>query len=260
MAVTRNGSGALAAWIQRELDWEAPVARGARGASVRRVQEWLCLHGSPVAVDGDFGPATEAALAAFQRTSGLEENRVADERTFARLRAPLRDVLTPIAPRQRSFGEMVLAYALQHLQAHPVEVGGQNRGPWVRLYMEGHQGEEWPWCAGFVSFLMTQAAETLDVDMPIEGSISCDALAIQANAAARLIRAPGDGSAPAVGAGSLFLVRRTNRDWTHVGIATALHDGFFETVEGNTNDDGHREGFEVCARRRGYKKKDFVAL
>jgi peptidoglycan hydrolase-like protein with peptidoglycan-binding domain len=34
----------------------------------------------------------------------------------------------------------------------------------------------------------------------------------------------------------------------------------FRTIEGNTNDDGVREGYEVCARTRNYKKRDFVAL
>ncbi len=34
----------------------------------------------------------------------------------------------------------------------------------------------------------------------------------------------------------------------------------FHTIEGNTNDDGSRNGYEVCARRRGYGKKDFVLL
>jgi hypothetical protein len=34
----------------------------------------------------------------------------------------------------------------------------------------------------------------------------------------------------------------------------------FETIEGNTNDSGDREGFEVCARVRGYDSKDFVVF
>ena len=36
-------------------------------------------------------------------------------------------------------------------------------------------------------------------------------------------------------------------------------DGF-DTIEGNTNDDGAREGTEVCARRRGYTAKDFITI
>jgi len=32
----------------------------------------------------------------------------------------------------------------------------------------------------------------------------------------------------------------------------------FQTIEGNTNDDGSREGYEGCQRVRGYASKDFI--
>jgi len=60
--------------------------------------------------------------------------------------------------------------------------------------------------------------------------------------------------------GSLFLVRRTDTDWTHVGIVEATHELLFQTIEGNTNDEGEREGYEVCTRSRGYSNKDFILL
>jgi hypothetical protein len=34
----------------------------------------------------------------------------------------------------------------------------------------------------------------------------------------------------------------------------------FKTIEGNTNDDGSREGYEVCARIHDFKSMDFVLL
>jgi hypothetical protein len=34
----------------------------------------------------------------------------------------------------------------------------------------------------------------------------------------------------------------------------------FETIEGNTNDDGSREGYEVCRRFRSYQKTDFILI
>ena len=55
-------------------------------------------------------------------------------------------------------------------------------------------------------------------------------------------------------------VRRTSTDWTHTGLVTAFGDELFHTVEGNTNDEGSREGYEVCARMRGYGSKDFIML
>jgi hypothetical protein len=36
----------------------------------------------------------------------------------------------------------------------------------------------------------------------------------------------------------------------HVGIVTNIIEGVFYAIEGNTNDDGEREGYEVCERIR----------
>jgi hypothetical protein len=60
--------------------------------------------------------------------------------------------------------------------------------------------------------------------------------------------------------GSIFLARATPSDWTHTGIVVESASESFETIEGNTNDDGCREGYEVCQRTRGYGSKDFVVF
>ncbi len=60
--------------------------------------------------------------------------------------------------------------------------------------------------------------------------------------------------------GMFFLNRRTTTDWTHVGIVLEANDEVFMTIEGNTNDEGSREGYEVCQRIRGYRKKDFIVI
>jgi len=127
------------------------------------------------------------------------------------------------------------------------------------LYMKGNEGTEWAWCAGFAGFVMQQAADSRSVRAPIGGSPSCDTLAAQARAAARFL-AEKDVTADKVPAGSIFLVRRTSTDWTHTGLVTECHHDAFDTIEGNTNDDGSREGYEVCSRSRGYAKKDFILM
>ena len=55
-------------------------------------------------------------------------------------------------------------------------------------------------------------------------------------------------------------MRKTPTDWTHTGIVAEIHPEFFRTIEGNTNDDGVREGYEVCTLTRSYTSKDFVLL
>ena len=63
------------------------LARPARGQAVIELQQRLNLHGTAVAVDGDFGPQTEQAVKAFQASRAGEVNGVADAATWAVLDA-----------------------------------------------------------------------------------------------------------------------------------------------------------------------------
>jgi len=237
------------------------LAAGAAGPRARAVQEWLTLHGVGVVVDGEFGPATAVAVRAFQRRAKLPSTGVVDERTFGRLVAPMAAALArPAFPAGTPLGTVVVAIAKQHLAQGPREVGGANRGPWVRLYMDGHQGAAWPWCAGFATFVLAQACAALGRPMPVGRTFSCDVLAERARSADRLIEGRPDDPARALPPGTLFLVRRAPGDWEHVGIVAAARPDAFHTLEGNTNDAGDREGYEVCARVRGYERKDFVRV
>jgi len=60
---------------------------GDRGAAVARLQKALRRLGRPLVVDGDFGPATEAALIRFQSAEGLAPDGVAGPATWARIEA-----------------------------------------------------------------------------------------------------------------------------------------------------------------------------
>jgi hypothetical protein len=161
--------------------------------------------------------------------------------------------------------DAVLAVATQHVDQHPVEIGGANCGPWVRLYCEGNDGRHWAWCAGFVTLVMQQAYFYRDQRPPIKGSVSCDSLAAQAQAAGLFVSkrdiTSGRRSWSDFGAACIFLRRRTATDWTHTGIATAgtgqPRELVFATLEGNTNDEGVREGFEACRRKRGVAGGDY---
>lgn len=257
-------------WIREELQFPGSLRRGARSKRVRFVQECLALDptiGTTLRIDGDFGPGTEAAIMRFQSAKGLTACGVVDADTHTALTLPFLRALAPIDPRGRSLGELAVAYAYQHLAEHPLEVGGQNKGPWVRLYM---QGMESLWCAAFVCFLINQAADTLGVDPPVETTFSCDVLAARGRAAGIFLSEQDLADEPArrasITPGSIFLSRRVPGDWTHTGLITnaSLHEAgdaeFFDTIEGNTNDDGHRDGYEVCARIRGFTSRDFITI
>jgi hypothetical protein len=244
----------MSEWIHRELTLHTTLARGANNdkAAVKRVQEWLNLHGFGMGIDGGYGPVTADGVKRFQAAKKLPANGKVDETTYAKLVAPLRAVLRRATKRPANLHAAVLHFAALHLAQHPVEIGGPNRGPWVRLYMKGQ--EDQPWCAGFVTFVLGQAAEAMGAPMPIAGSVSCDQLAAQAKQADLLVGQ--DDARP----GAIFLVRKTDADWIHTGFVVEKRPEFFRTIEGNTNDDGVREGYEVASLTRSYASKDFVLL
>lgn len=249
----------LSSWIKEEIKFPGEVRKGKRGSAAKRIQEWLSLHGHQVAVDGDFGGVTAHALEGFQKTKKLSTTGVMDLATHTALVKPMRDVLSHKPKAGKGFGTAVMSVAKAHLAVHPREVGGANKGPWVRMYMQGNEGKPWAWCAGFTTFCMHQASDAGAGSTPIKGSFSCDTLAAQAKNAGVYL-SEKKASPENIPVGAMFLVRRTPTDWTHVGFVSEANSAAFATVEGNTNDDGDREGYEVCARSRGYTKKDFIVL
>jgi len=252
--------------VRDEIEFPGEIADGTRGRKARRVQEWLTIQGFRTAIDDDFGPATKRAVQTFQRARGLAQTGTVDEQSWLALVAPMVRAFSRSEPGD-SIGDTVLRVAKQHLKEHPIELGGANCGPWVRAYMDGNQGAPWAWCAGFVTFVMKQAAEIEGVPTPVRGSFSCDLLATQAKEEGRFVSersidsTAANWSDDALGSCCIFLVRRTSRDWTHTGFAFGYRgDGTFATIEGNTNDEGSREGYEVCRRVRGRSSKDFIRL
>jgi len=238
-----------------------PVQRNSvRSNNNKIIQELITFAGISVKPDGVFGPATETAVKEFQTKRGLPATGIVDQKTFDLLVAPFKRATAALPVNGRTLRQLLLAYAQQHLAEHPLEIGGQNRGPWVRLYMDGHEGDQWAWCAGFTTFVLKQACDTLGVAMPIKKSFDCDALVASAKTANRFLAETKAAQRKNELFGSFFVVRNTSTDWNHVGIVTAVEPEIIRTIEGNTNDGGDREGFEVCARIRNFKTKDFILL
>ena len=235
--------------------------KGDSGPYVRLIQEWLCLNGINVVIDGSFGSATDAAIRKFQMINTLSVDGAVGPITFSKLIEPLTNVLKPIPVNGQSTGEMVVAYSQQHLLQHPREIGGQNMGPWVRLYMRGNQGVDWPWCAGFVSYIRRQTCDDLNISLPLQTSDSCIDLANNAKTKNLFLsEAEVLADRTKLNSGSIFLNRKSPDFWSHTGIVIAIEDEVFHTIEGNTNDEGSAEGYEVCQRIRNYPAKDFIKI
>ena len=54
---------------------------------MKQIQTALVAHGYQVAVDGNFGPRTAAAVKAFQQKNGLTQDGVVGPVTWAKLQA-----------------------------------------------------------------------------------------------------------------------------------------------------------------------------
>lgn len=249
------------AYMRREVS--APsrvVSQGASSDTVKRIQEWLNYHHCRTGVDRKFGPATARCVKDFQLQNDLPTSGRVNSTTWNALVAPLQTALINAGEIEGAPASATLrATATQHVDQHPLEIGGPNEGPWVRLYCEGNDGAPWAWCAGFVSLIMHQAYFYRGEKAPIRGSVSCDSLAAQAKNAGRFVygRSIARGLIPweSLGECAIFLKRRTATDWTHAGFAFDAsgkrNELIFSTIEGNTNDEGSREGFEACRRTRG---------
>ncbi len=244
----------------KELEFVKTTKRGEKSKQARLAQEWLCLNDFSVKIDGDFGPGTALAVTRFQTKAKLPVTGEVDEATWNALVAPMRQALQFVAPGSKNLRQMVVAYAERHLAQHPREVGGENSGPWVRLYMKGLEGPPWPWCAGFATFILKQAADTLGVTPPLPQIFGCDSLAGQAEKQGFLLRPKSPADYAKVAAGTLFLVRKSPYHWQHIGIVAQVLGDAMVTIEGNTNDDGVPEGFEVCRRSRALKDRDYLLV
>ncbi|MFD5057933.1 D-Ala-D-Ala carboxypeptidase family metallohydrolase [Streptomyces sp. NPDC058394] len=79
--------------------WGRTLSQGMSGSDVTQLQIRVAGHaayGEVMAVDGDFGPATKAAVTRFQQAYGLAADGVAGSQTFSKIYALQDPDCTPI--------------------------------------------------------------------------------------------------------------------------------------------------------------------
>lgn len=234
-------------------------------ADVMKIQSWLNLFALShptdaiaVSVDGDFGPATEKAVKNFQRIKGLPQSGIVNAAVFSKLSAPMQNAFETRG-KSTDLRKLIVEIANIHLSNNPFELAIQNKansGPWVRAYMDGHEGDDWFWCMGFVQSIVDQACSQLNKDfrslMPL--TYSCDTIGSKGLELKLLSRYTTIRNKPGlVKPGDIFLLQKSSFDWTHTGIVTAVDNDTFETIEGNTNMGGSRNGNAVFKRVRNFR-------
>jgi hypothetical protein len=233
---------------------------------IMKIQSWLSLYaiqnpasGTSTGIDGDFGPATEKAVKNFQVSQNMTATGIVTQQLFDKLCEGMKTAFEKplIATTLRS---AILEAAENHLKSAPFEIEIKNEsncGPWVRAYMDGHEGSDWFWCMGFAQSILDQAASALGKDfkslMPL--TYSCDTVGTTGLQKGLLTRYQNVRNNPSImKPGDFFLLQQSTFDWTHTGIIISVGNDFIETIEGNTNQAGSRNGIAVLKRTRNYRK------
>lgn len=126
-------------------------------------------------------------------------------------------------------------------QEHPI---GSNWGEPVKTYLASVD-IDFPasWCMAFVYWCFNQASKTQQIHNPL----------VKTGGVINGWNNSPTGSKVLTGAtpqsGDIFIMD-FGGGHGHTGIVEKADDTYIYTIEGNTNDTGSREGYEVCRRRR----------
>lgn len=143
--------------------------------------------------------------------------------------------------------EKALEIAITQLgvEEHP---RGSNRGPEVDEYIKSvglDPAGKYAWCAAFVYWCFEKAAESMGRQNPLSKTGGVLDQWAKRKGAFRVTGSPQPGDIGIMdfgkGVGHMFIVEAAHLDHT-------------DNIEGNTNDDGSREGYEVCRRTRSRNK------
>lgn len=129
---------------------------------------------------------------------------------------------------------------------------GSNWGAPVKGYLN-RVGLNFPasWCMAFVYWCFDEASKQLAIKNPTVKTAGCLAHWNSPNAVSKRVQTPQ--------AGDIFIMD-FGGGLGHTGIVEKVDaDGTLHTIEGNTNDTGSREGYEVCRRvRKKSQMKGFL--
>lgn len=236
--------------------------------AVRAVQAALNARGcGPVDVDGVYGPQTEAAVRHFQSrffdAKGLplavdgQVGPVTWAALFGTASLPAMKPGTTLAAAALKFAETQVGV----MEDPPAS----NRGREVEQYLASVGiGPGNAWCAAFVYFCTDQAAKTAGLANPLPktGGV-LDMWRRSLKAGLPCLTAAQAQAQPSLVTSGMIFIMDFGEGKGHTGFVKALSDGRLATVEGNSNDGGSRDGLGVFALTRrtlGTVNTGFIGL
>jgi hypothetical protein len=126
-----------------------------------------------------------------------------------------------------------------------------NAGPEVEIYLRSvGLSKGYSWCMAFIYWCTQNASVQTTFKNPLKKT---GGVLDQYNSRPLLVQ-----STPKIG--DIFILD-LGKGLGHTGIVEKITDTIIYTIEGNTNDNGSREGYKVCRRKRDIKTmKGFLRL
>lgn len=237
-------------------------------ASVKLVQQRLCELGftqpsragtRPLRVDGVFGTHTVDAIKLFQirhtdlHGRSLEVDGEVGSDTWGALFGGATVHVSKARPSNKLIAK-VLEIATGEIGVRE-EPPGSNKGKRIGEYQRAvgiDPGE--PWCVAFVFFCFATAARALKKRNPLDQA-GCKTGSVldlwnrarRAKGIKLLLHDDALNDPSKVKPGMVFLIS-TGGGCGHVGFVASVSGNRLETIEGNTNDGGSREGIGVFRR------------
>lgn len=158
---------------------------------------------------------------------------------------------TPLPSKSDDGTEIPLAKKLVELAKREIgveEVNGTNCGPRVNEYKSAtllNPKQGWPWCAAFICWLMREAMKdgSYTFKRPTTASAwGFEDWASKQNSKVQLKKPHKDDIKP----GDIVMFT-----FSHIGLAiSSPRNGYIDTIEGNTDGQGSREGGAVLQKKR----------
>jgi hypothetical protein len=140
---------------------------------------------------------------------------------------------------QSELSKQTILYAITQIGVEEVPKGS-NKGPDVEKYLKSvGLGPGYSWCMAFAYWNVQKASIKLGIKNPLFKTAGVMAQWNNSKALHSATPAPG----------YLFILDE-GKGLGHTGLVEYVVGNTIHTIEGNTNNDGSREGYEVCRRVR----------
>lgn len=225
------------------------LKKGAKGATVKELQETLRELDYSITVDGDFGNETYKAVRAFQashldkRGVPLKVDGAVGDITWWALKNPRVTVssgvvdyktMPPASMGGSVLGRKALQVAINEMIAGATEIGGNNKGPFVKKYLApAGLPEGYSWCAAFMSWCFLQAAGGERSMMGFNYTAGARNVFDQLKKKGETFSGTAIDLTPEPGDLVVWWRVSLPSYSGHIGIVHHVADGFIYTIEGN---------------------------